>query len=235
MIIIKYDHFSSPNIPQDSCSSCPDESDDVENSQNLENDQKTNARALNRSFAALSVVPEESTENSDRTSNGASPIANEHHSPHLHDDVIQADQSYPCYEQSATLRMPPKDFYEPHSDLVDVSICGRYGDDVHQAVQEAYGQYTSNNIVNTEATNFYQNIVLVPGPKDIPESEILEKEALDVLAKMDNRTFAAEPNGVGYTDHFAEDFPRFYQNYGTNNSRSTFSNGGEKNEKQRSR
>ncbi|XP_044763403.1 uncharacterized protein LOC123320226 isoform X2 [Coccinella septempunctata] len=185
---------SSTTSESDSCSSCPDDSDDVENSQNLENDQKTNLRALSRSFAALSVVPEESTENSDRTT----PTSN-----HGDGDVIQADQSYPCYEQTATLRMTSKGLYDDHADLLAIPPCGLYEDDVHQ-------QYATSN---KDATNFYQNIVLVPRPKGgLPESETLEKTATDVLAKTDNRGFASEP-------HFDDDFSPGY-------SRSTFSNGG---------
>ncbi|XP_045468153.1 uncharacterized protein LOC123676344 isoform X2 [Harmonia axyridis] len=216
---------SSTTSDSDSSSSCLDESDDVENCQNFENDQKTNMGNLGRSFAALSVVPEESTENSDRTSDGTSLVNDHPPSHHQPDgDVIQADESYPSYEHSATLKMQSfasRDTLQAREvgDQRTISPCEQYEDAVHQ--------YISNKIVNTEATNFYQNIVLVPRPRSLQEVDPLEKAGTDVLAKTDNRGFAVEPNGGGgdYLAQFADDFPRYYQNFGTT-SRSTFSNGG---------
>ncbi|KAK9880673.1 hypothetical protein WA026_011909 [Henosepilachna vigintioctopunctata] len=234
---------SSTTSESDSCSSCMDECDDVENSQNLENVHKSNVNCLNRAFETLSVVPEESTENSENTSNRTS-LVNEQ-LPH-DNDVIQADQSYPSYDQAPTLRLTdaqsnsPKQFFSLDRLVPNTTVAYHegsiypnelYGDNAigNKSTcesQETTIQCTSKKLVHTEANSIYQNIVLVP-KKAYLESETMEKSGTDIIVKTDNRNFHQDdkPNGDGYIAHFSDDFPRYWANFGTN-SRSTFSNGG---------
>jgi hypothetical protein len=153
----------------------------VETSQNLQNVQKTNMKNLHAEFDHLSVVPEEnSTENSDKTSNRAS-IPNDQWNC---DNIIKPDQSYPPYGKASTLPTPPpKNFFSPIK--------------ISKSCDEQF--YTSEKVVSTNATSFYQNMVLVPKPEEVPA---MDKTSTDLIVKTDNHAFNGTP------------------------SRSTFSNGG---------
>ncbi|RZC33212.1 MIP-T3 domain containing protein [Asbolus verrucosus] len=174
---------SSSSSDSESCSSCTEESEEVETSQNLQNVQKTNMKNLHAEFDHLSVVPEEnSTENSDKTSITRNSIANDQWNC---DNVIKPDQSYPPYEKASTLPVtpPPKNFFSP---IKPSKSCEQF--------------YTSEKLVSTNATSFYQNMVLVPKPEEVPA---MAKTETDLIVKTDNHAFN---NGAS--------------------SRSTFSNGG---------
>ncbi|KAJ3650428.1 hypothetical protein Zmor_016529 [Zophobas morio] len=175
----EYDFSSSSSTTcttsdSESCSSCTEEFDEVETSQNLQNVQ--NMKNLHAEFDHLSVVPEEnSTENSDKNS-----IPNDQWNEC---NIIKPDQSYPTYGKASTLpTLPPRNFFSP----IKVS---KSNEDF----------YTSEKVVSTDATSFYQNMVLVPKPEEVPPRP---KAATDLLVKTDNQPF----NGAS--------------------SRSTFSNGG---------
>lgn len=51
--------------------------------------------------------------------------------------------------------------------------------------------YFSKKIVHTDATNFYQNVVLVPpNPNQPLKVPSMEKKATDLIVKIDNQNFA---------------------------------------------
>lgn len=136
---------------------------------------------LHAEFDHLSVVAEEnSTENSDPNSNRTSMPNDQWNS-----DIIKPDQSYPIYNKANTLPVcpPPRNFFSPIK--------------MTQSAEEEF--YTTEKLVATNATNFYQNMVLVPKPEEIPT---LAKTTTDLMVKTDNHVFNDTP------------------------SRSTFSNGG---------
>ncbi|KAL3271514.1 hypothetical protein HHI36_021993 [Cryptolaemus montrouzieri] len=240
---IDFSSSSTTTSETESCSSCIDESDDVEKSQNLENVQKTNLKILNQDFEALSVVPEESTENSDKNSNRTSSINDLPHDS----DIIQADQSYPSFQYNpntgifSETRNSTRNFFSLEkldsknvlNENASIQSNEYYNTDrketTSNGVVEDNPQFTSKKSVSTDATHFYQNIVLVPRQLSYTECDTLEKRETDVLVKTDNKNFIAnhEPNGGdnGYISQFADDFPRYCSNFGTN-SHSTFSNGG---------
>lgn len=200
----------------------------METSQNLENVQKTNLKNFHTQFDHLSVVPEEnSTENSEKNSNRAS-LPNESWNCGAECDVIKPDQSYPDYEdvhKASTLpAQPPANFFSPITASKSYEgYCNEnfpYGEqqeqfprfpDYQQTAQHFrnYRQnqaenenpeiYMSQKTVNTNAKNFYQNMILVPRKgSGIPDgssfADTADKTSTDLIVKMDNHNFNNTPS-----------------------------------------
>lgn len=190
--------------------------------------QKTNLKNFHTQFDHLSVVPEEnSTENSEKNSNRAS-LPNESWNCGAECDVIKPDQSYPDYEdvhKASTLpAQAPSNFFSPITASKSYEgYCNEnftYGEqpeqfskfpDYQQTAQHFrnYRQnqgenenpeiYTSQKTVETNAKNFYQNMILVPRKgSGIPDgssfANSIDKSSTDLIVKMDNRNFNNTPS-----------------------------------------
>lgn len=161
---------------------------------------------INREFDHLSVVPEEnSTENSEKTNS----IQNEQWN--CEKDVIKPDQSYPNYQENKPVNFfSPikinKTFEQTNNDTLYPGDC--YASSYQHNI-EGQKYYTENSF-NTNATNFYQNMLLMPNCNNsMPEAKNLEKSSTDLLVKIDNCHFENKNSIFSNTP-----------------SQSTFSNGG---------
>ncbi|XP_050512489.1 uncharacterized protein LOC126888355 isoform X2 [Diabrotica virgifera virgifera] len=229
----------STSSDSESYSSYSEDGEEVETTQNMKNVQRTNLKNLQDQFDHLSVVTEEtSAENSDLHSNRAS--LNQDHWTNC-EDILKPDQSYPEFRslaKSPTLPMSdnvPVNFFSPIRSSKSYDGIKEQCDEViypgeiyNNQFRNSTGSmldptveinneinnesnYVSNRIVKTNATNFYQNMVLVAKTASSPEIQVsgLEKSATDLLVKLDNQNF--------------NDTPLVFSN---TPSQSTFSNGG---------
>ncbi|XP_023310807.1 uncharacterized protein LOC108904616 isoform X2 [Anoplophora glabripennis] len=230
---------TSSSSEEESCSSCGEESEEVETTQNIKNVQRTNLRNIKDQFDHLSVVTEEtSAENSEQNSNRAS-LPKE--SWNYDKDVIKPDQSYPEFKgmgKSQTLpvqdRAPPNFFSSIQtSKSFDENQFNQVRDDAldgapylgnplvqrpndlgtnFQQFQSTCDTFLSQKIVQTNANNFYQNMVLVPkSTMPQPETRSMEKASTDLIVKIDNQNFSN--NALVFSNTPSQ-------------SQSTFSNGG---------
>ncbi|KAJ8916608.1 hypothetical protein NQ315_000253 [Exocentrus adspersus] len=160
---------SSSSGEEESCTSCGEEGEEVETTQNIKNVQRTNLRNIKDQFDHLSVVTEEtSAENSEQNSNRAS---------------LPNDWNH--YDAAAVrpLERVPLNFFSP------MTTTSR--SDSFNNLDYPRDTFLSQKVVQTNANNFYQNMVLVPKPAEPPpESRGMEKASTDLIVKMDNRSFS---------------------------------------------
>ncbi|XP_066251772.1 uncharacterized protein [Euwallacea similis] len=235
----------SSSSDSESCSSCTEEPEEEEASQNLKNVQKSNLKNIHDQFDHLSIVTEETCENSDKnSSNNRHSLSNDQTVNMLWNyndkDVIQPDQSYPVYgtviqNKSQTLPSPmhmnyfapiqhsksfddnqftqvrqeplyPEDLYTPpplpcHNDRESPPVAiSPSPPPLYENQQVVFPQHTNNSetenflskkVVHTNATNFYQNVVLAPkSTQSPPETQGMEKKATDLIVKIDNQNFS---------------------------------------------
>lgn len=205
----------------------------METSQNLENVQKTNLENIHREFDHLSVVPEESTENSDKNSIRTS-VPNDEWN--CEKDVIKPDQSYPLYQTiNKTPTLPLKDripanFFSPinvNKNMNNYSPTQEnhviYPNEFYRnSLENEYEQqnvecphYISEKALSAENDmgHIYQNMILVhENHPNIPEVNTLDKTATDLMVKMDNHNFDSRE--------------LVFNNNCNTSSQSTFSNAG---------